>query len=540
MKNYRPAFLLALAGNVLLAAALAVFWWSSHHAEMAQSGLAGATQQGIAVMKKLGIDVAPASGQPEAIASQTNSSPPAIAPGETPLVPIQISPQRLQSIGVKHGRVERKTVDDEIRTAGNVAVDETHLAYVQVRFSGYIQKVFADATYQHVTKGQPLFTIYSPDLAATEHEYVVARQNQKQVAHSSIPGVASGAASLLEAAVDRLKQWQVPDSEIARLESSGEVQQELEIDSPVAGYITERHAFPSTAVQPDMRLYAIADLSTVWVNAQVFQSDLARVKVDAPAAITVDTYPGRALSGRVDFIYPDVDMTTRTARVRIILDNPDGTLSPGMFVRVALKMPMGAQLVIPASGVLQSGNRQIIFVDHGNGYLEPREVQLGARVGDDFIVLKGLKEGEQIITSANFLIDSESQLQAALGSYAPPPSGAGAASAINAMKATLELTSQPNPPRKGSNVFRVKLSDVSGAAISGADVSVTFSMAAMPAMGMAAMRTAVSLSDKGNGVYEGSGQLASGGTWQVTMVAQKNGQTLAGKQTSVNATGGMQ
>jgi hypothetical protein len=168
---------------------------------------------------------------------------------------------------------------------------------------------------------------------------------------------------------------------------------------------------------------------------------------------------------------------------------------------VALKMPMGSQLIIPSSGVLQSGNRQIIFVDHGNGSLEPREVQLGARVGDDFIVLKGLKEGEEIITSANFLIDSESQLQAALGSFTPPPAGAGAAMAMNAVKAKIELTSQPDPPRKGSNVFRVKLSDANGAAISGADVSVTFYMAAMPAMGMAAMRTAVSLSDKGNGLY---------------------------------------
>jgi Cu(I)/Ag(I) efflux system membrane fusion protein/cobalt-zinc-cadmium efflux system membrane fusion protein len=539
MKNYRTPFLLAVAGNILLAAALIVFWWSSHHAEMAQSGLSAARQQAIAAMKKLGIDVVPASSQPEAMQPQANGPASSLALGETPLVPVQISAQRLQSIGVKHGRVVRKTVDDEIRTAGNVAVDETHLAYVQVRFSGFIEKVFADATYQHVTKGQPLFTIYSPDLAATEREYVVARQNQKQVARSSVPDVASGAASLLEAPVDRLKQWQVPDSEIARLESTGQVQQELEIDSPVSGYITERHAFPSTAVQPDTRLYAIADLSTVWVDAQVFQSDLARVKVNAPAAITLDTYPGRSLSGRVDFVYPDVDMATRTARVRIILDNPDGTLSPGMFVRVALKMPMGVQLVIPASGVLQSGNRQIIFVDHGNGYLEPRAVQLGARVGDDFIVLKGLKEGEEIITSANFLIDSESQLQAALGSFTPPPSGAGAASAINAVKATLDLTSQPSPPRKGNNVFRVKLTDANGAAISGANVSVTFFMAAMPAMGMAAMRTAVSLSDKGNGLYEGSGQLGSGGTWQVTMVAQKNGQALASKQISVNATGGM-
>ena len=517
MKSYRAAFFFALVGNFLLAAALAALWWSSHHA--------GST--------------ANPQYTPPGVSQLAANSSPAVAPVETPLVPVQISPQRLQSIGVKYGSVERKVVQDEIRTAGNVVVDETHLAYVQTRFSGYIQKVFADATYQYVTKGQPLFTVYSPDLAATEREYVVAMENRKEVARSTIPGVASGAASLLEAAVERLRQWQVPDKEIARLESTGKIQQELEVDSPVSGYITERHAFPSTAVQPDMRLYAIADLSTVWVNAQVFQSDLARVKVGAVAAITLDTYPGRALSGRVDFIYPDVDMATRTARVRIILNNPDNTLSPGMFVRVALKISMGTQLVIPTSGVLQSGTRQMVFVNHGNGYLEPREVQLGSRAGDSFIVLKGLKEGEQIVTSANFLIDSESQLQAALGSFTPPQADAGALSALNVAKGNLELTTQPDPPRKGSNVFRVKLSDANGVPIPGADVALTFSMAAMPAMGMAAMRTAVPLRDKGNGLYEGSGQLGSGGTWQVTMVAQKNGQTVASKQISVNATGGM-
>jgi len=170
---------------------------------------------------------------------------------------------------------------------------------------------------------------------------------------------------------------------------------------------------------------------------------------------------------------------------------------------------------------------------------EPREVQLGNRVGDDFVVLKGLRAGEQIVTSANFLIDSESQLQASLGSYAPPPPGAGNATAMNAPKANAEMTSQPEPPRKGSNVFRVKLTDPKGAPVSGAQVSVNFFMAAMPAMGMAAMRTDVKCMDKGNGLYEGPGQLASGGTWQVTITATKDGQTIANKQFSVNATGGM-
>jgi len=206
---------------------------------------------------------------------------------------------------------------------------------------------------------------------------------------------------------------------------------------------------------------------------------------------------------------------------------------------VSLKVPMGSQLVIPASGILQSGTREIAFVERSDGYIEPREVQLGSRVGDDFIVLKGLKAGEQIVTSANFLIDSESQLQAALGSFVPPPPGAGAAGAINAPEANVELATDPSPPHKGANTLRVRLADASGGPISGAEVSVTFSMPAMPAMGMAAMRTQVPLTEKGNGLYEGSGQLGSGGTWQVTILAKKNGQVVASKQLSVNATGGM-
>jgi hypothetical protein len=202
-------------------------------------------------------------------------------------------------------------------------------------------------------------------------------------------------------------------------------------------------------------------------------------------------------------------------------------------------VPMGRQLVIPATGVLQSGTREIAFVERSDGYIEPRGVQLGSRIGDDFVVLKGLKAGEQIVTSANFLIDSESQLQAALGSFVPPPPGAGAASAMHAPQGNVELSSDPNPPHKGSNVFRVKLTDASGSAISGAEASVIFFMPAMPAMGMAAMSMTVTFSDKGNGLYEGSGALGSGGTWQVTILAKKNGQAIASKQLSVNATGGM-
>lgn len=518
MRSYRTGFLLALVGNFVLMGFLAAVWWRYRTPH-------GATNESSMRANSVG-----ASANPPGSASASTEIPPA---------PVQLSPQKLQSIGVQINEVQRKAVSDEIRATGNVAVDETRLAYVQTRFSGYIQKVLADATYQYVRKDQPLFTIYSPDLVSTEREYVVAKQNQQRVAQSAVSGVAANAASLLDAAAERLKQWGVPSQEIERLESTSQVQQEIEIHSPVSGFITERNALPSVAVQPEMRLYTIADLSTVWVLAQFFQNDLARISVGDGATLTVDTFPGRTFSGRVNFIYPQVDMETRTAKVRIVFPNPHFKLKPGMFVNVSLKVPMGKQLVVPASAVLQSGTRQIAFVDRGDGYLEPREVQLGGRAGDDFVVLKGLKEGEKVVTSANFLIDSESQLQAALGSFVPPPPGAGPASAMNAPKANAELISDPSPPRKGGNVFRVKLTDSSAAPISGAEVSVTFFMPAMPAMGMAAMRTPVTLSEKGAGIYEGSGQLGSGGTWQVTIVASKDGQTIATKQLSVNATGGM-
>jgi Cu(I)/Ag(I) efflux system membrane fusion protein/cobalt-zinc-cadmium efflux system membrane fusion protein len=520
MRNYRNAFVFAFMGNLALLGILGGFWWRSSQHTKAERAMQPPSS---------GTDANSPNGWESAEMAQHQAA----------LVPVQLSPERLQSMGVRMGHVERKTVSDEIRVTGNVAIDETKLAYVQVRYSGYIQKVFADATYQYLRKGQPLFTIYSPELAATEREYLVAKQNQQRVAGSTVPEVAEGAASLLEAATERLKQWGVPQKEIARLESTGQVQQELTVESSVSGYITERNALPNLTVQPDTRLYTVADLSTVWIFAEVFQNDMGRIKVGDRARLTVDAYPGRVFEGRVNFLYPQVDMATRTVRARLAFSNPGLKLTPGMFVNVALQAPQGKQLVIPASGVLQSGTRQVVFVNRGDGYLEPREVELGARSGDGFIVMKGLKEGEEIVTSANFLIDSESQLQAAIGSFTPPPPGAGTAGAMNAPQANVELTTDPSPPRKGGNIIRVKLSDAGGAPISGAEVSVTFFMPAMPAMGMAAMRTPVSLVDKGNGNYEGSAQLDSGGTWQVTVVAKNHGQAVATKQLSVNATGGM-
>jgi RND family efflux transporter MFP subunit len=487
-------------------------------------------------------DMQPVASGPPAAANEPKPSMPDMKT-DVQLVPIQLTPERMQSIGVRTGTVEYRQLSDDIRATGTVDINERLLSYVQVRFPGYIRKVFANATYQYVRKGEPLFTIYSPDLVATQQEYLLARQNQKTMSASTIDGVADGAATLSTAAEQRLQQWDIPDSEIAKLKETGKPVTDLTINSPVEGYITERNAFPNMYAEPSTKLYTVAGLSRVWVYAQVFQDDVGRIRPSDMAQITVDSYPGRTFSGKIEEILPQVDMATRTVRVRLVMANPGLKLKPGMFVNVDLKTSLGHQLVVPASAVFQSGTRQLVFLNHGDGNLEPKEITVGPRVGDDFIVLKGLKAHESIATSASFLIDSESQLQAAVGSFVPPPPGAGGtaptANAPAAAQANIDFTTDPNPPQKGSNVFRVKLASADGTPTPGADVMVTFYMAGMPAMGMAAMNTTTKLTDKGNGMYEGNGSLGSGGTWQVTISVQKNGQSIATKQLRVNATGAM-
>jgi Cu(I)/Ag(I) efflux system membrane fusion protein/cobalt-zinc-cadmium efflux system membrane fusion protein len=465
------------------------------------------------------------------------------AKSDSALAPVQLTPERIQSIGVKTGTVEYKQLSDDIRATGTVEINERLISYVQVRFPGYLRKVFANATYQYVRKGEPLFTIYSPDLVATQQEYLLAQRNQKLLQSSSVDGVAAGAATLSTAAEQRLEQWEVPQSQVAELKERGKPVTDLTVYSPVSGYITERNALPNLYVEPSTRLYTVADLSRVWVNAQIFQDDIGRLKPGDRTAITVDSYPGHTFAGAIEEILPQVDTATRTVHVRLAIANPGLKLKPGMFVNVDLKTSLGRQLVVPASAVFQSGTRQLVFLDHGNGSLEPKEIALGPRVGDDFVVLKGLEAHQSIVTSANFLIDSESQLQAAAGAFVPPAPGAGSNSSSTGAPATAEVnvdfTPDPSPPKKGSNVYRVRLTGAGNTPVTGASVTVTFYMAGMPAMGMAAMNTTSTLTDKGNGLYEGGSSLGSGGTWQVTITARKNGQLIATKQLRLNVEGGM-
>lgn len=527
--NYRSAFLLTLVALVAVAGVAGWLWWRSPSSRFIRGAEVGGTTTA-------------SEPSPIAASEPSNAGDTGAALSDTPLAPIQLSPQRMQSIGVKVGTVEARSLNDEIRLYGNVQPDERRFAYVQTRFAGWIRQVYVDATGDFVRKGQPLFTIYSPDLVATEREYLLAKKNADALQQSAVSGVADGATSLIEAARTRLKQFDIADSEIAKLDETSEVITDLTFYSPASGYITERNALPNVYVQPETKLYAIGDLSDVWVLAQIFQNDAGKVKPGDPAEITLDAYPGRVFRGRVDYLLPQLDAATRTLPVRLVFPNPDLKLRPGMYVNVSLKLPLGQHLIVPDSAIFHSGMKNLIFTYAGDGNIEPREVELGPHVGDQFVIAKGAKAGDQIVTSANFLIDSEAQLEAAAGAFVPPPPGAGQAAAMSAppqKQASAELTTEPSPPQKGSNIFRVKLVDASGKPILGAQVTVTFFMPAMPAMGMAAMKTVVQASDKGGGMYEGTGSLGSGGTWQVTITAVQSGQTIANKQFTVNATGGM-
>lgn len=458
---------------------------------------------------------------------------------EAKLAPILIPPARQQLIGLKFATVTQQDLVDNIRSTGTIETDEQSATYVQTRFSGWIHRVVADQNWQYVKQGQPLFTIYSPDLVSAENEYLLAARQAKSLSKSSIDGVSDGAGSMLSASLDRLKFFGVPASEIRRLQREGTARNDIAIVAPASGYIMDRQAFPNVYAEPSMRLYTIANLSTVWVYAAVFQDQIGHLKTGDAATVNIDSFPGREFKGNVDFIWPALDPITRTAKVRISLPNPDAELKVGMFVDVNLAQHLGRGLLIADSSVLQTGLHNIAFVDRGDGYLEPRELELGQHLSGGFVVRKGLTESERIVSSANFLVDSESQLQAALGAYTPPPPGASAAGQAAAQTATIEMTTEPTPLRKGSNKVRLVLRDSFGAPIDGANVSIVFYMPAMPAMAMAAMRQVANANGFGQGVYGATINLESGGGWQVSVSASKGGNQVATLQTNVSATGGM-
>lgn len=329
-----------------------------------------------------------------------------------------IAPARLQTIGVRFELAKRRALEKVIRTVGRVDIDERRLARVNIKLEGWIEKLLVSAIGDHVRKGQILFTIYSPDLVATQEEYLLALQSLRELGESEFPEVARGSKELLEATRRRFELWDITEDHIRDLERTGKVLRTLPIHSPITGTVLKMQARAGTYVTPGTELYMIADLSRVWILADIYEYELPVIKVGQKARVTLSYDPQTVLEGRVGFIYPTLDPETRTAKVRFEVANPRDKLKPGMFANVELNVPLGTRLAIQRDAILESGERQLIFIHHGGGRLEWRTVKLGVQAGDWVEVLDGLKEGEHIVTSANFLIDSESQLRSAVGGMA--------------------------------------------------------------------------------------------------------------------------
>jgi membrane fusion protein, copper/silver efflux system len=334
---------------------------------------------------------------------------------------ISIPPERLQTIGVKYERVARRPLEKLIRTVGRVAIDERRLAKVTIKFHGWIEELFVSALGDHVKKGHELFTIYSPDLVATQEEYLLALQGRQQLGASEFPEVAQSSQDLLEATRHRLHLWDISERHIRELERTKRVLKTLPIHSPITGTVIRKEVVQGAHVEPGQELYTIADLSRVWILADIYEYELSFVKVGQKATVSLSYDPATTLTGRVGFIYPTLDPKTRTAKVRFELDNAGEKLKPDMYANVELRVNLGTRLGIPQEAIIESGQTQVIFLHLGGGKLEPRLIKTGVKTGEWSEVLAGVKEGEHIVTSANFLIDSESRLKSVVDSMKGMP-----------------------------------------------------------------------------------------------------------------------
>ncbi len=327
---------------------------------------------------------------------------------------VTIQPQRQQLIGVQSALVERKPTVRTIRAVGRVEYDEEKLSSVSLKYGGWIEELQVKSTGQSVAKGEPLFSIYSPELFEAQETYALALTTLATVDTGQPASGPTLGGQLVESARQKLLLWDMTEEQVRALEANGQAERVTPVLSKAQGVVTRREAMAGARVEPGATLYELADLSTVWIHAEIYETEIPVVRVGADASIEIESLPGERLTGRIVYIYPYLNETTRTARVRVEVDNADGRLKPGMYATVSIGVDLGEQLVIDDDAILDTGTRKLVFVDLGEGRFEPREVTLSHRGEGRAVVLSGLEENERVITSGNFLVDSESRLKAAL------------------------------------------------------------------------------------------------------------------------------
>lgn len=328
-------------------------------------------------------------------------------------VPIEVPVENQAKIGLRTVKAEKRNVEHTIRTVGTVTADQTKESHVHTKIKGWIETIYADYVGKPVEKGQPLFDLYSPDLIATQEEYLAARQ-QGAIGRE-----------IAAAARNRLQLWDVPQAEIERLEKTGKVKRAVTFNSPAEGFIVEKMAIQGMYITPEMELYRITDLSRLWIIVTLYEYDVAVISEGDEAVISLPYDPEKSFTGKISYIYPEIEEETRTAKARIEIDNPEQRFKPGMFANVEMKKNLGESVVVPDDAVLDTGTRSIVFVKTDVSHFEPREVKIGPRVEDNFIILSGLDGGEDIVVSAHFLIDAESKFQAAIRKGSPSQAGHG-------------------------------------------------------------------------------------------------------------------
>lgn len=446
---------------------------------------------------------------------------------------IFVPPEKQQLIGVKSVPAVVKSLAKEIRTIGKVAFDETKVTHIHTKVTGYVEEVFVDYVGKTVKRGEPLFTIYSPDLVATQEEYLLALKSKNVLKDPRFPWISDGSENLLQATRRRLQLWDVSEQDILDLEKEGKVKRALAIYSPVTGVVTERAAYHhGKFVNPEMDLYTIVDLSTVWVRGQVYEYELPFVKIGQTAEVDfpyTENVPAR--SGKVVYIAPFLDPQTRTAEIRLEFPNPDLSLRPDSFLNFKLRVPMRSSVVVPQDAVLDTGTQQYVFVDKGEGYFEPRLVKVAAQAAGESLIESGLKSGERVVTAANFILDSESRLRGVFANMGKPSAAPAPATAAT-QNIKVDIV-EPKQAKVGSNALRLAIKDSSGKPIDNAEVSVRIFM---PQMGnMAPMSAEAKMNAAGNGEYSGTIQIPMAWTWETTVTVKKDGAAIGSVRTNITA-----
>jgi RND family efflux transporter MFP subunit len=469
----------------------------------------------------------PVSADPDATAAPASESGAEIS--------VQLTDEEQKTIGVETIEVKRQSIRKEIVAPGKVAEPETGIGAISARIGGRVDKLLLNVTGENVSRGQQVASIFSPDVFTAGEEYKLALENRQRLSASKEPQAITEADELVNASRRRLELRGLTPPQIEEIASSSETSIQIATYSQISGIVTKRNVVEGQYVKEGDVLYTVADLSTVWIQADIFESDIPLIRNGQAVKITTPAVPG-SLRGTVSFLQPSVDPQTRTMTARIQVSNSQMRLRPGMFVQVSLETSLGDDVVaVPRSAVLETGKEKVVYVAKGNGVFEKRPIEASSTSDDFYAVTKGIQPGERVVTHGNFLIDSQTRLTGGIAGMFGGSKAFGAEPPAPSSNYTVAVRSEPTPAKGGSDgMFHVTVTGPDGKPVSDAEVQVGLLMPAMPAMGMGEMRSSVKLTWNGS-EYAGSGPIPMAGSWNVTVEARRGGQLLGVYRTRLDA-----